>query len=172
MLFLFFLCLHFSYICRVQLLLCNLTLPYLTLPCLAWNALFIYKCDYDHDRIYTACFSQFLHSSIERRKCITFKCLAAYGFTGNFSMGKIIFIIAGLMIALLLADPSASQGMGGSKSLRSERLRLDGNSCIKWQSGQHHSTGRPQTPIVPEDRSGTPSARGLLLSWEGLSGIP
>jgi hypothetical protein len=30
-------------------------------------------------------------------------------------MGKIIFIIAGLMIALLLADPSASQGMGGKK---------------------------------------------------------
>jgi len=30
-------------------------------------------------------------------------------------MGKIIFIIAGLMIALLLADLSASQGMGGSR---------------------------------------------------------
>jgi hypothetical protein len=42
-------------------------------------------------------------------------CLAAHGFKGNFSMGKIIFIIAGLMIALLLADPSASQGMGGKK---------------------------------------------------------
>ena len=31
-------------------------------------------------------------------------------------MGKIIFIMAGLMIALLLADPSASQGMGGRKA--------------------------------------------------------
>jgi hypothetical protein len=30
-------------------------------------------------------------------------------------MGKIIFIIAGLIFALLLADPSASQGMGGKK---------------------------------------------------------
>jgi hypothetical protein len=56
---------YFSYICRVQLLLCNLTLPYLALLCLAWNALFIYKCDYDHDRVYTACFSQFLYSLIK-----------------------------------------------------------------------------------------------------------
>jgi len=31
-------------------------------------------------------------------------------------MVKIIFIIAGLIFALLLADPSASQGMGGSKA--------------------------------------------------------
>ena len=31
-------------------------------------------------------------------------------------MGKIIFIIAGLIFALLLAGLSASQGMGGSKA--------------------------------------------------------
>ena len=31
-------------------------------------------------------------------------------------MGKIIFVMAGLIIALLLADPSASQGMGGSRA--------------------------------------------------------
>jgi len=49
-------------------------------------------------------------------KSITFKCLAAYGIKGNFRMGKIIFIIAGLIFALLLVGLSASQGMGGSKA--------------------------------------------------------
>jgi len=42
--------------------------------------------------------------------------MATYETGGNFGMGKIIFITAGLMVALLLVGLSASQGMGGSKA--------------------------------------------------------
>jgi len=56
-------------------------------------------------------------------------------------MGKIIFIIAGLMIALLLADPSASQGMGGSKAY--DQRGYD------WM-GTPVSSGNQVSTIVPD----------------------
>ena len=56
-------------------------------------------------------------------------------------MGKIIFIIAGLMIALLLADPSASQGMGGSKAYD--------QSGYDWM-GTPVSSGDQVSTIVPD----------------------
>ncbi|MEI6631376.1 MAG: hypothetical protein WCL25_02045, partial [bacterium] len=40
-------------------------------------------------------------------------------------MGKIIFIIAGLMIALLLVGLSASQGMGGRKAYDQSGYGMD-----------------------------------------------
>jgi hypothetical protein len=59
-------------------------------------------------------------------------------------MGKIIFIIAGLIIALLLADPSASQGMGGSKAYD--------HRGYDWM-GTPVSSGNQVSTIVPDEFS-------------------
>jgi hypothetical protein len=59
-------------------------------------------------------------------------------------MGKIIFIIAGLILALLLADPSASQGMGGSKAYD--------QSGYDWM-GTPVSSGNQVSTIIPDDLS-------------------
>ncbi|MDD1750658.1 MAG: carboxypeptidase-like regulatory domain-containing protein [Methanothrix sp.] len=59
-------------------------------------------------------------------------------------MGKIIFIIAGLIIALFLADPSFSQGMGGSKAYDQRGTDWMGTPV---SSGNQVST---VVPVVPD----------------------
>lgn len=66
-------------------------------------------------------------------------------------MGKIKFIIAGLIFALLLVGLSASQGMGGSKSY--DRSGYD------WMGTPVSSGGRAST-IVPDYLS--PSGAGIM----------
>ena len=87
-------------------------------------------------------------------------------------MGKVIFIIAGLMIALLFADPSASQGMGAAlkPTIRAATTGWELLYQVAIRSAQYYPT--TSAPTVPEERSGIPSAWGLLLSWEGRNGIP
>ncbi|MCK9441087.1 MAG: carboxypeptidase-like regulatory domain-containing protein [Methanothrix sp.] len=76
-------------------------------------------------------------------------------------MGKIIFIIAGLMIALFLADPSFSQGMGGSRA-------YDQSGTV-WM-GTPVSSSNQVSSVVPDYLSTYSAGRADLdSSGAGLS---
>jgi len=105
-------------------------------------------------------------------------------------MGKIIFITAGLILALLLAQPSASQGMGGSKAHDQSGSNWIGTPVIpdyldpynagraEWDpygAGAAAQLGRPELDpfgtgqsafslqLLPAD----PASEGLVVAGDG-----